>query len=133
MLNKRLHGWVLQLLDFNFEIVYGPGQENQDADALSRQAWDSNDGDPCAAPMKEMKEQPREHLSEQPRSTAALEGGDVGTAHIREKDAEEDVEFGVRTAHTEEEEEEKDKEKEKEQKRENKRHCCDVVNCCELK
>ena len=41
----------------------------------------------------------------------------MGTAHIREKDAEEDVEFGVRTAHTEEEEEEKDKEKEKEQRK----------------
>ena len=51
VLNKRLHGWVLQLLDFDFdfEIVYRPGKDHQDADALSRQAWDSCDGDPCRA------------------------------------------------------------------------------------
>ena len=47
VLNKRLHGWVLQLLDFDFEIVYRPGKDNQDADALSRQAWDTKEGDPC--------------------------------------------------------------------------------------
>ena len=47
VLNKRLHGWVLQLLDFDFEIVYRPGKDNQDADALSRQGWDSCHGDPC--------------------------------------------------------------------------------------
>ena len=46
ILNKRLHGWVLQLLDFDFEIIYRAGNDNQDADALSRQAWDSSDGDP---------------------------------------------------------------------------------------
>ena len=51
VLNKRLHGWVLQLLDFDFEIIYRPGKDNQDADALSRQAWDSCDGDPCHAAM----------------------------------------------------------------------------------
>ena len=84
ILNKRLHGWVLQLLDFNFEIVYRPGKEGQDADALSRQAWDSKDGDPCR-PDSEGEKQPRE----QPRSTAGLKGGDVGTAHIREKEKEE--------------------------------------------
>lgn len=46
VLNKRLHGWVIQLLDFDFSIVYRPGADNQDADALSRQAWDTGEGDP---------------------------------------------------------------------------------------
>ena len=35
ILNKRLRGWMLQLLDFEF-----------DADALSRQAWSSREEDP---------------------------------------------------------------------------------------
>ena len=47
ILNKRLLGWVLQLLDFDFEIIYRPGVNHQDADALSRQSWDSSTGDPC--------------------------------------------------------------------------------------
>ena len=38
-LNKRLHGWALQLTDFDFEVVYRAGDKNQDADGLSRQAW----------------------------------------------------------------------------------------------
>ena len=95
VLNKRLHGWVLQLLDFKFEIVYRPGKENQDADALSRQAWDSKDGDPCRADKDSEGE-------EQPRTTAKISvGGDVGTAHIEEKD--------VGTAHTEEKREQRER------------------------
>ena len=46
VLNRRLHGWVLQLLEFDFTVEYRPGLENGDADALSRQAWDSRSGDP---------------------------------------------------------------------------------------
>ena len=90
MLNKRLHGWVLQLLDFDFCIIYRPGVDNQDADALSRQAWDSGEGDPWRPAVCEQQ-------SEQSRATAAISvvGGDVGTAHIREKT--------VGPAHTEEE------------------------------
>ena len=38
-LNKRLHGWALQLMDFDFNIIYRPGTRHQDADGLSRQAW----------------------------------------------------------------------------------------------
>ena len=37
-LNNRLHGWVLQLMSFDFEVVFRPGAKNLDADGLSRQA-----------------------------------------------------------------------------------------------
>ena len=67
-LNKRLHGWVLKLLDFNCEITYRPGKDHQDADGLSRQAWDSAEGDPCII-MEEKK---------QSRSNESSVGGDVG-------------------------------------------------------
>ena len=66
-LNKRLHGWVLKLMDFDFEVVYRPGSKNNDADGLSRQAWESK------------KEQPlEEREDEQPRKAAISSWGRCG-------------------------------------------------------
>ena len=45
-LNRRLHGWMLQLLEYDFSIAYRPGREHADADALSRQAWDTRKDGP---------------------------------------------------------------------------------------
>ena len=42
-LNRRLYGWMLKLLDFTFSIIYRPGVHHQDADRLSRQAWNMED------------------------------------------------------------------------------------------
>ena len=38
-LNGRLAGWALRLQHYSFNIVYRPGKDNANADALSRQAW----------------------------------------------------------------------------------------------
>ena len=76
ILNRRLHGWVLQLLQFDFEIIYRPGADNCDADALSRQAWDTREGDPWLAGDQTE--------SEVLRPAPILVGGDVGITHTRE-------------------------------------------------
>ncbi len=38
-LNRRLHGMVLKLMQFDMNIIYRPGSSNQNADGVSRQAW----------------------------------------------------------------------------------------------
>ena len=80
VLNRRLHGWVMQLLEFDFVVKYRPGVENGDADALSRQAWDTRSGDPW---MKEGDEDGVPGLRAAP---SLVVGGDVGTKPHRSED-----------------------------------------------
>ena len=80
ILNKRLHGWMIQLLQFDFSIVYRPGDQNQDADALSSQAWDTGEGDPWRPAAVSGREE--DELRAAARTFGV--GGDVGTAHIGE-------------------------------------------------
>ena len=72
VLNRRLHGWLLQLLEFDFTIKYRPGVENSDADALSRQDWDSKMG---ATWIPDLDEEDRGLRTAQ----SFVVGGDVGT------------------------------------------------------
>ena len=73
VLNRRLHGWVLQLLEFDFTVQYRPGLEHGDADALSRQAWDSRSGDPW-----QQDEEGEGDQGLRPAPSLVV-GGDVGT------------------------------------------------------
>ena len=75
VLNRRLHGWVLQLLDFNFVVKYRPGSENGDADALSRQDWESSLGSTWLHELDE-KEGKDQGLR---AAQSFVVGGDVGT------------------------------------------------------
>ena len=78
-LNKRLQGWILRLMEFDFEIVYRPGSANGDADGLSRQAWSITDGGAVAV----------EDIDEEYVQLRAAEvsqvGGDVGTKPTEER------------------------------------------------
>ena len=74
VLNRRLHGWVLQLLEFDFSIEYRPGAEHGDADALSRQAWDSRSGDPWQLEAGGVGDEPGLRTA-----PSLFVGGDVGS------------------------------------------------------
>ena len=41
-LNARLFRWALALQTYNFRVKYRPGLIHQNADGLSRQAWDTD-------------------------------------------------------------------------------------------
>ena len=43
-LNRRLHSWAVQLWDYDFEVIYHPGDQNEEADSLFRQAWSDQEG-----------------------------------------------------------------------------------------
>ena len=93
VLNRRLQGWMLQLLQYDFSIEYRPGVEHLDADALSRQAWKSTEGDPwrpAAILQREEKEQ-EEADKLRAATNSQLVGGDVGTSPTGEKKKEESM------------------------------------------
>ena len=71
-LNKRLTGWALQLMDFQFEICYKPGNTHQDADGMSRQGW-------CELVQDDVGE------DRQTRTSGVKVGGDVGMSPTRSK------------------------------------------------
>ena len=78
VLNRRLHGWVLQLLEFDFIVKYRPGSENGDADALSRQDWESRLGSSWIHKPDEQDQGLR-------AAQSFVVGGDVGTEPHRSR------------------------------------------------
>ena len=84
VLNRRLHGWVLQLLEYDFTVKYRPGLENGDADALSRQAWDSRSGDPW------MSEEGGDEKQRLRTAQSLVVGGDVGTESPQDEEPSEE-------------------------------------------
>lgn len=73
---------MIQLLDYDFQIIYRPGSKNQDADALSRQSWDS------ATSSEE------ELAGSQPRTDGVSVGRAVGISPHIERKKEEEAETG---------------------------------------
>ena len=73
-LNKRLQGWVLKLMEFDFEVIYRPGSKNGDADGLSRQAWCTEEEDVVPEESKQLR-----------AAEISVVGGDVGTNPTEEQ------------------------------------------------
>ena len=86
-LNKRLYGWMIKLLDFNFEVVYKPGKENMDVDCLSRQAWDSMEDGALTILGPEVAEKSR-------TTSSSVVGGAVGISPTEKKERDEKKERG---------------------------------------
>ena len=86
---KKLQDGILQLTELDSKIVKQPEKDHQTEDDLSRQAWESIEGQPCRADTGN-----KEPLNKQSRSTGfILVGGDVGTeAHIEERNVMKDRE-----------------------------------------
>ena len=86
---KKLQDGILQLTELDLKIVKQPEKDHQTEDDLSRQAWESIEGQPCRADTGN-----KEPLNKQSRSTGfILVGGDVGTeAHIEERNVMKDRE-----------------------------------------
>ena len=86
MLNRRLQGWMQQLLQYDFSIEYRPGVEHLDADALSRQAWQSSEGDPWRPAAILQREEKEQEQTDELRAAPKLQlvGGDVGTSPTNE-------------------------------------------------
>ena len=91
MLNRRLQGWMQQLLQYDFSTQYRPGVEHLDADALSRPAGDP--WRPTVILQREENEQEQREENEQEKTDelraapkSQLVGGDVGTSPTDEKD-----------------------------------------------
>ena len=71
---------------YDFAIEYRPGAENLDADALSRQAWESSDGDPWR-PAAVLRREEQEAAELRAAPIPQLVGGDVGTTPtVKEKE-----------------------------------------------
>ena len=71
-LNKRLTGWALQLMDFQFEVKYKEGSKHLDADGMSRQGWKET----TASAEAEVQ---------QTWMSGLKEGGDVGVSPTGER------------------------------------------------
>ena len=70
---------MLELAQYDFDIIYRPGIDNADADALSRQAWNIGEDGPWKPAEMEKNEQDLLRAAE-----SQLVGGDVGTSPTEE-------------------------------------------------
>ena len=98
VLNRRLQGWMLQLAQFDFDIIYRPGKDNLDADALSRQAWGMGEDGPWRPAEEERKQDDKLRSA----SISQVVGGDVGTnpTDMEKEEGGEQREEGKKGVHT---------------------------------